>query len=233
MDIITGKAIPSGKLAESYPINYCDSPSASNFHNNKLTVEYREGIFIGYRYFDTASVPVCYPFGFGLSYTTFKYSDIKVNNEGVTFTLENTGQMAGAEIAQLYIGMPDSMIFRPKKELKGFKKVYLESGEKKTVFIPFDDKSFRYYSVKTCRWEIEEGQYDIMVGASSVDIKLYATLRYEGTTCELQYEPKKLPSYYSGHTANVISEEFEALIGRPVPFATCIMDKKKSYRDKF
>ncbi len=219
LNVITGKVNPSGKLAESYPLKYRDTPSASNFHKNELTVEYREGVYVGYRYFDTAGMKVRYPFGFGLSYTTFLYSDIHATDQDVSFTLENTGEMAGAEIAQLYIGMPDSGIFRPKKELKGFKKLFLQPGEKRRIVITFDDKSFRYFNVKTNQWETETGIYEIMIGASSADIRLRATVVRKGTPHVLPYRKEVLPSYYSGQSADVSTEEFETLIGRNVPCA--------------
>ncbi len=213
LDVVTGHVNPSGKLAETFPVKYEDCASASHFPGKKLTVEYREGPYIGYRYFDTANVAVRYPFGFGLSYTTFEYSDIKADADGVTFTITNVGETAGAEIAQLYVGKPDGKVFRPAKELKGFTKVRLESGESKTVTIPFDDKTFRYFNVKTNGWEVEDGKYDIMIGASSADIKLTATVERKGTTDEIPYSAEELPSYYSGNVANVSLEEFTKLLG--------------------
>lgn len=213
LGVVTGHVNPSGKLAETFPVKYADCASASHFPGKKLTVEYREGPYIGYRYFDTANVPVKYPFGFGLSYTTFEYSDIEANADGVTFTVTNTGERAGAEIAQLYVGKPDGKIFRPAKELKGFTKVYLAPGESKTVTVAFDDKTFRYFNVNTNGWEVEEGEYTLMVGASSADIKLTATIAREGTTDDIPYNAEELPSYYSGNVANVSLEEFTKLLG--------------------
>ncbi len=233
LNVITGKVNPSGKLSESYPEKYGDTPSASNFHKNELTVEYREGIFIGYRYFDTAGVKVRFPFGFGLSYTTFEYSDIHVTEQGVSFTIENTGKIAGAEIAQLYIGMQNSSIFRPKKELKGFKKQFLQPGEKKRISIPFDDKSFRYFNIKTNQWEIEGGIYEIMIGASSADIRLRAAVEKKGTTKMVPYNKKILPSYYSGQTADVLMKEFEALIGHKVPSANLMLEELRHMKVDF
>src|SRR5690606_38511022 len=123
---------PSGKLAETYPLRYEDTPSFRYFPGNELTVEYRESMYIGYRYYDTADVDVLFPFGYGLSYTTFAYSDIKIGQSGVTFTLTNSGDRAGMEVAQLYVGCKSSDIFRPRKELKGFVKVFINAGESKT-----------------------------------------------------------------------------------------------------
>ncbi len=213
LEVITGRVNPSGKLAESYPIKYSDVSSATHFPGKQRSVEYREGPYFGYRYYDTADVPVLYPFGYGLSFTTFEYSDLKVDDKGVNFKIKNTGNMDGAEIAQLYVGLPGAEIFRPKKELKGFKKVFIKAGETVDVAIPFDDKTFRYFNVKTDKWEIEGGEYSIMIGASVADIKLEGTLAVKGTTDVNPYDKEKLPSYYSGKVANVGIHEFRALLG--------------------
>lgn len=181
LHVLSGDVNPSGKLAETFPIQYGDTPSLLHFSGKEVSVEYREGIFIGYRYYDTAQVDVRFPFGFGLSYTTFEYSDIEVTDQGVTFKLTNSGRVAGMEIAQLYIGCASDEIFRPNKELKGFTKIFINAGETKTVTIPFDDKTFRYFNVKTNNWEIEQSDYNIMVGASSADIRLTETIFVEGT----------------------------------------------------
>lgn len=219
MDVITGKVNPSGKLAETFPVRYEDCSSASHFPGKQMTVEYREGLFVGYRYYDTARVPVAYPFGFGLSYTAFEYSDIKADEKGVTFKIRNTGEYDGAETAQLYVGKKDGKIFRPAKELKGFKKVFIKKGETVSVTIPFDDKTFRYFNVNTDKWEIEGGEYQLYIGASSADIRLEASVEKAGTTEVCPYEKNKLPSYYSGHVANVGADEFKTLLGREIPKA--------------
>ena len=138
---LMGEINPCGKLAESGPVKYEDVSSAPYFPAKQRNAEYREGLYVGYRYYETANVPVLFPFGFGLSYTTFAYSDLKVSNKEATFTLTNTGSMDGAEVAQLYVGKPDAKVFRPAKELKGFAKVFLKAGESKTVTIPLDDKA--------------------------------------------------------------------------------------------
>lgn len=216
-DVLVGKTNPSGKLAETFPVNYGDCPSASRFPGKQMTVEYREGLYIGYRYYDTANVDVAYPFGFGLSYTTFSYSDIVAEKDGVSFTITNTGSRNGAEIAQLYVGKKDGAVFRPAKELKGFKKVFIKSGESARVIIPFDDKTFRYFNVKTDRWEIEGGEYQLYIGASSRDIRLTAVIEMCGTTDICPYFAEELPSYYSGKAADVGDGEFEKLLGRPIP----------------
>lgn len=227
LNVVTGTVNPSGKLAETFAEKYADCPSASHFPGKKLTVEYREGPYIGYRYYDTASVPVKYPFGFGLSYTTFEYSDIKADDNGVTFTLTNTGDVDGAEIAQLYVGKNDGKIFRPAKELKGFKKVFLKAGESAKVVIPFDDKTFRYFNVKTNGWEVEGGEYQLYVGASIADIKLTASIAQKATTDVMPYDAAELPSYYSGNAANVGADEFAKLLGYVPPSENYPFYKRK------
>ncbi len=212
LDVVMGAVNPSGKLSESYPLHYEDCSSASHFPGKQVSVEYREGPFIGYRYYDTADVPVKYPFGFGLSYTTFVYSDLSVDDKGVTFTITNTGDRDGAEAAQVYVGKKDSDVFRPKKELKGFVKVFLKAGESKTVTVPFDDKTFRYYNVDTLQWEEEGGEYQIYVAASVADVRLEGSIVREGTGAKSPYDKAALPAYFSGKVADVSAEEFETLL---------------------
>ncbi|MFT0802840.1 glycoside hydrolase family 3 C-terminal domain-containing protein [Bacillus swezeyi] len=228
--VLSGDVNPSGKLAETYPIRYEDTPSY-HFPGKEVSVEYREGPFIGYRYYDTAELNVLFPFGFGLSYTTFEYSDIQVNHEGVRFKITNTGKIAGMEIAQLYVGCKSKDIFRPKKELKGFSKIFINAGETKTVTIPFDDKTFRYFNIKTNKWEIEEAEYDIMVGASCTDIRLADTLFVEGTGAPLPYDKEELPTYYSANVHNISLEEFETLLGRKAPNRKWDRTKPLGYND--
>lgn len=229
--VLSGDVNPSGKLAETYPLRYEDTPSYHHFPGKEVSVEYREGMYIGYRYFDTAYVDVLFPFGYGLSYTTFEYSNIQVNMDGVTFDITNTGNVAGMEVAQLYVGRESSEVFRPTKELKGFTKVFINPGQTKTVTIPFDDKTFRYFNVKTNKWEVEAGDYTIMIGASSIDIRLQDTLSVEGTGASLPYVKEKLPSYYSGKATNVSKEEFEELLGHKVPISNWDRTRPLGYND--
>ncbi|SCY47116.1 glycoside hydrolase family 3 C-terminal domain-containing protein [Butyrivibrio sp. INlla14] len=217
MDILTGKVCPSGKLSETVPRRLEDTPAYRYYPSTERTSEYRESLFVGYRYYETAEVPVLYPFGFGLSYTSFEYSDLNVTDEGISFTIKNVGQMEGAEIAQMYVSLPDAKVFRPEKELKGFAKVFLKPGESKKVEIAFDDKTFRYWNVKTNKWEVEGGQYKILLGASSADIRLTGDITRTATTEELPYVPEKMPTYYSGKIQTVEDAEFEALLGRSIP----------------
>lgn len=217
LDVLTGRVNPSGRLSETYPIKYEDTPAFRYFPSAERNSEYRESLFVGYRYYDTSKVRVQYPFGYGLSYTSFAYSGLEVTDEGVRFTLKNTGECDGAEVAQLYVGCWDGAVFRPDKELKGFKKVFLKHGESARVEIPFDDKTFRYWNVRTNRWETEAGTYQILVGACVMDIRLSSSITLEGTGDVLPYEDKELPSYRTGIIQNVGKEEFERLLGHPVP----------------
>jgi len=158
-----------------------------------------------------------YPFGYGLSYTEFKYSDIEADRDKVSFYIENTGKFAGEEIAQLYIGLKESNIFRSKFELKGFEKVYLNPGERKKVTILFDDKSFRFYNVATNAFEIESGEYDIYIGSSCVDIRLQSEVSVEGNATVFPYNKNDLPPYFEGNVENVSDEEYRTLLGREIP----------------
>ena len=225
LEVLTGWQNPCGKLAETIPLRYEDTPAARYFPGRKQNAEYREGLYVGYRYYETASKAVRYPFGYGLSYTTFAYSDLKVNADKVTFTLTNTGSVAGAEIAQLYVAKPDATVFRPAKELKGFTKVFLKAGESKTVTIPLDDKTFRYWNVTTDRWEVEGGSYQLLVGASVQDIRLTAEIALPGTGAPDPYVGKALPDYRTGNIQNIPDAEFEALLGRPLPEETTAIDR--------
>lgn len=217
LDILSGKVNPSGRLAESYPVRYEDTPAFRYFPSTERNAEYRESIYVGYRYYDTTSVRVQYPFGFGLSYTEFTYSDLKVDEQGISVLITNTGDRDGAEVVQMYVGLPNAIVFRPAKELKGFKKVFLKAGESKEVQIPFDDKTFRYWNIRTNKWEVEMGTYQIMVGASVSDIRLVKELEVEGTASEYPYNPPELPYYYTGIIQQISNQEFEALLGYPIP----------------
>ena len=216
-ELLNGEYSPSGKLSESIVKKYEDVPNIKYYPSNERTSEYRESIFVGYRYFTTANVPVMYPFGYGLSYTKFKYSDIEADRDKVSFYIENTGEFSCEEIAQLYIGLKESKIFRAKLELKGFEKVFLNSGEKKKVTILFDDKAFRFYNVATNAFEIESGEYDIYIGSSCVDIRLQSKVSVEGNATVLPYNKNELYSYFEGNVTNISDEEYRALLGREIP----------------
>lgn len=217
LDVLTGKANPSGRLAETYPVKYEDTPAFRYFPSVERNAEYREGLFVGYRYFDTRKTKVQYPFGYGLSYTSFTYGELQVTEDGAEFTIANVGERDGAEVVQLYIGGPRDAIYRPEKELKGFAKVFLKAGEQKRVRIPFDDKTFRYWNTKTDRWETEAGTYTVFVGSNVSDIRLQGKIRKAGTTGESPYEAGEMPHYFEGDIQRVPDEEFETLLGMPIP----------------
>ena len=226
VDILLGKVNPSGKLAETYPLALEETASTANFPGNPLTVEYREGIYVGYRYFDTAKKDVLFPFGYGLSYTSFEYSDMKLSADSikdtdtvtVSFKVKNTGSVAGAEIAQVYVKDSESTVFRPEKELKGFKKVFLAPGEENEVAITLDKRAFAYYNVTLGDWHVETGAFEILVGASSRDIKLNATVNVESTVVAVVPDYKATaPCYYGADVMAVEDAQFEALLGRPIP----------------
>ncbi len=217
LDIIVGKVNPSGRLNETYPLRYEDTPAFKYFPSEQRNSEYKEALYVGYRYYDTAKVRVQFPFGFGLSYTEFEYSDLQVDEMGADFILANTGKMDGAETAQLYIGKKDAKVFRPEKELKGFQKVFLKAGESRKVRIPFDDKTFRYWNRRTGCWEVEGGTYTIMIGASCLDIRLETEVKMEGTTEVYPYHTNRMPSYYTGLINNVEDAEFQELLDKPIP----------------
>ena len=226
LNILSGKVNPSGKLSETFPIKLEDVASSDNFPSHTRTIEYREAYGIGYRYFDTANVQVRFPFGFGLSYTKFEYSNLSINEKGVSFEIKNVGEVKGKEIAQLYVGLAKSDIIRPIKELKGFAKVELEPGESKKVEIAFDDKTFRYFNVKTNKWEIEKGSYSIMIGAASDDIRLEGSINQNGTDAELPYDKAELPNYAVGNLRHVPDAEFAALLGHEIPDGSIPFYKK-------
>jgi beta-glucosidase len=232
-DALTGKVNPSGKLAETWPISYQDTPTYAYYPGREKTSEYRESLFIGYRYYETTGIPVRFPFGYGLSYTTFAYSDLRANVEALSFSLTNTGDRPGAEIAQVYVSAKNSKIFRPIRELKAFIKVLLLPGESKTVILSFDDKSFRYYNSTDGKYEVEGGIYTIQIGASVSDIKLEADVFVPGTSGRDNRLAALLPSYYSGKITQVSDAEFETLLGRPLPEAKWDQDKPLERNDTF
>lgn len=188
-DVLFGKKNPSGKLAETFPVKLSDNPSYLNFPGEGDRVEYKEGIFVGYRYYDKKEMKTLFPFGHGLSYTTFEYSDLQLSrtelkdNETVevSVTVTNTGTLAGKEIVQLYVRDVESKVIRPEKELKGFAKVNLQPGERKTVTFTLNKRSFAYYNVDLQDWHVESGSFEILVGKSSQEIVLRDTLQVEST----------------------------------------------------
>ena len=224
-DALTGKVNPCGKLAETWPLAYADVPSAADFATRRKTVEYREGLYIGYRYFTTAEKAVRFPFGYGMSYTTFAYSDMAADEQGVSLTVTNTGSVTGTEIVQLYVAKKNSELFRPAKELKGFARVTLAPGEKQRITIMLDDKAFRFWNVKANRWEIEGGEYELLVGASVEDIRLCEKISVHGTATVHPYEDRDLDCYYKGDVLHVSDADFEKLLGHPIPNGKTKIDR--------
>lgn len=194
-DILFGHVNPSGKLAETFPQKLSDNPSYLFFPGEKDKVEYREGIFVGYRYYDSKEIEPLFPFGYGLSYTEFEYSDLQIEKNKITdqetlnlsLKVKNTGETYGKEIIQLYVSDPESTVIKPEKELKEFAKVELEPGQEKIVEFELAKRAFAYYNTEIDDWYVESGDYEILVGASSRDIRLKETVKVESTV-ELPYE---------------------------------------------
>jgi beta-glucosidase len=189
-DLLFGEISPSGKLAETFPMKLSDNPSFLNFPGDGDTVEYKEGLFVGYRYYDKKEIEPLFPFGFGLSYTAFQYSNLRISkshikdNETVQVkaTVKNTGTRAGKEIIQLYVSDVKSSVNRPLKELKGFEKLELQPGEEQEVSFELDKRSFAYYNVNISDWHVESGVFDIAIGSSSRDIRLTTSIEVESST---------------------------------------------------
>ena len=212
-DAIVGAINPSGKLNESWPNVLEDNPSYPYFPSSQRTSEYREGMYVGYRYYESAGVPVRYPFGYGLSYTTFEYSDIELSENQVSFTLTNTGKLSGAEVSQIYLSCKSGRVYRPKKELRHFTKTYLEAGESRRITITLNPRDFSYYNVTESKWDIEDAEYEILVGASVSDIRLSATIHASGSNLTPTYPA----CYTNADIKNVSDADFERLLGRPIP----------------
>ncbi|RCW60991.1 beta-glucosidase [Halanaerobium sp. ST460_2HS_T2] len=199
-DILFGHVNPSGKLAETFPQKLSDNPSYLFFPGEKDTVEYREGIFVGYRYYDSKKVEPLFPFGYGLSYTDFEYSDLKLMKQEITdketlnlrLKVKNTGEIYGKEVIQLYVSDPESTVIKPAKELKEFAKIELEPGQEKIVEFELDKRAFAYYNTEIDDWYVESGDYEILIGASSRDIRLVETVKVKSTV--------ELPNQYTINT---------------------------------
>jgi len=220
-DLLLGKINPSGKLAETFPNALEDNSSFNYFPGTSKSVQYRESIFVGYRYYDTVRKAVAYPFGYGLSYTTFEYSNLQVEElepyrYHVTVDITNTGKEAGAEIVQLYVHCNASSIFRAEKELKGFAKVFLEAGETKKAELTLDKRSFAYYNTKGKDWCVEKGTYQLLVAASATDIRLSHEIVLAGDGKEaLLADDYKLLTQYQNPSApfRINEEQFVKLLG--------------------
>ena len=223
-DLLFGEVNPSGKLAETFPLKLKDTPAYPYFLGGPATVEYRESLYVGYRYYDTVGQPVLFPFGHGLSYTRFEYRDLVLsqskdpNSESltVTFKIKNTGKVVGKEIVQLYVRDVESTAFRPAKELKGFAKIALQPGEETDVTLELDRRAFAYYDPQLKDWRVGAGAFEILVGASSQDIRLRATVEIASAqSAPDRTEPSVYHAFPKG--AAVGQKDFEALLGHPVP----------------
>ena len=220
LDIISGKVNPSGKLAETYPIELEDNINADLFPMGPKCVEYRESIFVGYRYYDTAKKEVLFPFGYGLSYTQFEYSNLKIDGLKVSFDVKNVGDMDGKEVVQLYVKDLNPQVFKAEKELKGFKKIFIKKGETKTIEIELDKRSFAFYNTKINDWTALNGDYEIQIGASSRDIKLQQKITIKNFDKDVEIENYKemYPEYYEMDRLTSISQEmFKKLYKEEIP----------------
>lgn len=225
-NILTGAVNPSGKTAETYPLSFSDNPTYGNYPGGPVVSEHKESVYIGYRYYDSAEKDVLFPFGFGLSYTTFEYSDIKLSASDikdtdtlkVSFKIKNTGNRDGAEVAELYVADKASTIYRPKKELRAFTKVFLKAGEEKEVTLELGKRAFAYYNINISDWHVESGEFEIMVGASSRDIKLTATVNVASTVeAEVPDYRVSAPSYYKADIKDIADYEWTAVYGQELP----------------
>ncbi|MDR1387003.1 MAG: glycoside hydrolase family 3 C-terminal domain-containing protein [Propionibacteriaceae bacterium] len=216
LDVVTGRVNPSGRLAETMPLSLADTPTAGRFPATGDTAEHRESLYVGYRYYTTCGQPVAFPFGYGLSYTSFEWSDFEASADQVRLTVRNTGRRDGAEVVQIYVERRSPGIWRPKRELKGFARVELAAGQARTVTVELGPMTFRHFDPATDSWQVEQGRWDILAGASVEDIRLRAEVEVEGTVAAGQLDPA-LPSYSSGRVQQVSADEFETLLGRPLP----------------
>jgi len=227
VNIIFGIVNPSGKIAETFPLKLEDDLASKYFGMGPKTVEYRESIYVGYRYYDKAEKDVLFPFGFGLSYTNFEYSDLKLNNKNisdndkllVSLKIKNVGDVYGKEIIQLYVNDDISSVFRPQKELKAFKKIGLNPGEEREVNFELTKRSFAFYDVESKDWIVESGLFNILIGSSSRDIRLEESVTVTSDISRIieNLEPKA-PEYYNLIEYNTISNSsFIELLGRNLP----------------
>ena len=218
--LLMGIVSPSGKLPETYPISMEDTPCPNNYKTDENgRVLYKESIYVGYRYYEKTGTPVLFPFGHGLTYTNFEYSNLNIDKTTITqddvlkvsFDIKNIGSFTASEISQVYVGKKDSLVYRAPKELKEFTKVKIAPGEKSTVTVELSSDSFKYYSVELNDWALEDGEYDIYVGASSTDIKLVGKVLVKNgsdLSKELDYL-YSAPKYFNGDIKNISDNDFE------------------------
>jgi beta-glucosidase len=228
IDLLFGRVNPSGKLTETFPLDLADVPSSSNF-GERLVTQYRESIYVGYRYYDKARRAVLFPFGHGLSYTQFAYSDMRLSGNAIseedTLTvrvkIKNVGSRDGKEVVQLYVAPPASEVFKPEKELRQFTKVFLKAGEEKEVSFVLGRRAFAYWNVNIHDWHVESGRYEILVGSSSRDIRCQAGVVVRSSSSDVAVPSYKdtAPAYYElpGAPLNVPVEQFKVIYGSKVP----------------
>lgn len=234
-NILTGVVNPSGKTSETYPVNFSQNPTFGNFPGGPVTSEHRESVYIGYRYYDKAKKEVAFPFGYGLSYTTFEYSDIKLSADKikdtdtvtVTAKIKNTGSVDGAEVVQVYVEDKESTIFRPIRELRAFDKVFLKAGEEKEVSFELSKRAFAFYNVNAKDWTVESGDFDIHIASSSRDLRLTATVYVESTSdAEIPNYVETAPAYYLADINNMKDDQFAAIYGQELPNSEIDLTKK-------
>ncbi|MDD6154726.1 MAG: glycoside hydrolase family 3 C-terminal domain-containing protein [Eubacteriales bacterium] len=216
MELLSGRVSPSGKLAETWPLRLEDTPCFGFFSTDSRDIEYRESIFVGYRFYDTFQVPVQFCFGYGLSYTSFSYDGLKVKDlSTVKLKIKNTGTVSGAEVVQIYVRNPEGDFLRERRSLRGFKKVFLEPGEEKEITISLDDRSFQVWSVEKGDFITCGGEYAIEAGASLQDIRVRASVHVEGENVSAG-DRERYPSYYPGAKRRPVfsGADFQKLYGR-------------------
>ena len=222
-DVLNGDYNPSGKLSESYPFNYEDVPSSTYYPGLEKTSEHRESIFKGYRYFDTVKKDLAYPFGFGLSYTSFQYSKLDIRDKTLSFEIKNTGNSKGEEVAQVYLRKLNSDILRAYQELVGFEKVQLEPGESKEIIITLKDHDFEFFNPIINDWDIERGSYEVAVGSSSRSIHLSEVIQVGGSSYESVTTGMR--QYLDVDLGNLSHEDFQSLVEYKLP--SPLWDKTK------
>ena len=215
LNLLTGRANPSGHLAETWPRSYNDCPSSDWYPATERDCIYREGPFVGYRYYLTAGVKERFPFGFGLSYAHFAYSDLTLDENGASFALTNDSDSDGSTVAQLYVQAPEGGVLRPLRELKGFNKVNLKAGQTTTVRIDFDQTTFRHFDTESDSWQTETGDWTIMIGSDARTMELTGTLPVKGTVKPRQADPA-LGAYLTGKVKDATDQNLAALFGHPV-----------------
>ena len=220
-DVLTGAVEPGGRLAESFPVALTDTPTANRFPATGRTAEYREGLFVGYRHYDTHGVDVAYPFGFGLGYTTFEYTDLTVTADEVTLTVTNIGDRPGADVPQVYVRRVDSSpAYRPVRTLAAFTKVRLDSGQSCRVSIEIPPRAFRYFDTSRDGWEVESGAYEIAVGHNSRAIDLSAHVHIDGTVDTAPASPDGYLDARFDPSSEITDDDFTTLLGRALPDAS-------------